>query len=89
MFTDDKRSCGSEHFANYDDEKHICSDKKLDSDKGKYLPPKKGIFRGQYSFPVDPIPRRHCFDKGAMEFIQEGVRLELGFRVRGRVSGYG
>lgn len=50
----------------------------MDSEKGKYVPPKKGIFRGQYSFPVDPIPRRHCLDEGAMKFIQEGVRLELG-----------
>lgn len=75
--SDGKRSCDSEHFANYDDEKHICGDKKLDSEKGKYVPPKKGIFRGQYSFPVDPIPRRHCLDEGSLKFIQEGLPVVL------------
>ena len=32
------------------------------------------IFRGVYSFPVEPIPRRNCFDEESVQFLQEGVR---------------
>ena len=31
------------------------------------------IFRGVYTFPVDPIPRKNCFDEEAMQFLQDGV----------------
>ena len=55
---------------------YSCSNKNDDKEKLKYHlhetePPK---FRGVYSFPVDPIPRRNCFDKEAMEFLQKGVK---------------
>ena len=32
------------------------------------------LFRGVYSFPVEPIPRRNCFDEEAMQFLHDGVR---------------
>lgn len=58
---------------------YSCSNKNDDKEKLKYHlhetePPK---FRGVYSFPVDPIPRRNCFDKGAMEFLQKGLPVVL------------
>ena len=31
------------------------------------------IFRGVYTFPVDPIPRKNCFGEEAMQFLQDGV----------------
>ncbi|KAL9961291.1 hypothetical protein ACROYT_G030203 [Oculina patagonica] len=34
-------------------------------------------FRGVYSFPVDPIPRRNCFDEEAMQFLQQGLPVVL------------
>lgn len=35
------------------------------------------VFRGVYSFPVEPIPRRNCFDEEAMQFLQEGLPVVL------------
>lgn len=35
------------------------------------------IFRGVYTFPVDPIPRKNCFDEEAMQFLQDGYPVVL------------
>ena len=58
---------------------HSCGAKNDHQEKLKYQlhkndPPR---FRGVYPFPVDPIPRRNCFDEEAMEFLQKGVKTRL------------
>lgn len=35
------------------------------------------IFRGVYTFPVDPIPRKNCFGEEAMQFLQDGYPVVL------------
>jgi len=35
------------------------------------------LFRGVYSFPVEPIPRRNCFDEEAMQFLHDGLPVVL------------
>lgn len=45
------------------------------------MPSEVLIFRGEYSFPVDPITRRNCFDDNAMEFIEQGVRGRIMFSI--------
>ena len=50
----------------------------IDEEGGKrkyHLHDGDAVFRGVYSFPVKPIPRRNCLDEEAMQFLQEGVRL--------------
>lgn len=69
-------SSGADVHCESDSAPHSCSNRNEDKEKLKYHfhvnePPK---FRGVYPFPVDPIPRRNCFDEEAMEFLQKGVK---------------
>lgn len=70
---------GADVHCESDSAPHSCSNRNEDKEKLKYHfhvnEPLK--FRGVYPFPVDPIPRRNCFDKEAMEFLQKGLPVVL------------
>lgn len=74
----DEKYCDNDVFPNKDEGTHICSEVDVERAKEKYKsPPTGNVFRGEYSFLVDPIPRRNCFDEEAMEFIQQGLPVVL------------
>lgn len=67
-------NCENVKGLNKEQTSHNCGDKHGEMEKEKYIFPDISPFRGVYTFPVDPMPRRNCFDEEAMEFLQEGVR---------------
>jgi len=73
----DDRNCGNVYLQNDDHKTHSCGKTNKDKEKEKHTLHKVPIFRGVYTFPVDPIPRRNCFDEEAMEFIQQGLPVVL------------
>lgn len=70
----DEKNSEKATLTNNDGRAHSCGD--IDG-KDKYMPSEVLIFRGEYSFPVDPITRRNCFDDNAMEFIEQGFPVVL------------
>ena len=68
----------SSYLPNEDSKTHNCGIISEDESRHKYQVHNNGDprFRGVYSFPVDPIPRRNCSDEEAMQFLQEGVKID-------------